>query len=238
MPQTLRPLIAANWKMHGDLSWTGKPSDFDSIYPSTDRTHLDVLICPPAVLLASMSDGVLLAGQDCHAAVSGAHTGDVSAEMLKDAGAQYVIVGHSERRAGGDTDVDVHAKAEAATRAGLIPIICVGETENQRDSGEAARVVSDQIKASVPDITDYVIAYEPVWAIGTGKTATPVDVDDMHNIIREQVGPSIRLLYGGSVKPANAESLLALKNVNGALIGGAGLDMESLAAIARAAPNL
>ena len=237
MPQTLRPLIAANWKMHGGLSWTSKPSDFEAIYPLSERRHLDVLICPPATLLASMNDGVFLGGQDCHAAVSGAHTGDVSAEMLKDAGATYVIVGHSERRAGGDTDEDVHAKAEAAKRAGLIPIICVGETESQRDAGQAEHVVSEQIKASVPDIANYVIAYEPVWAIGTGKTATPDDVDEMHNAIRAQVGPDVQLLYGGSVKPANAESLLALKNVNGALIGGASLEMESLAAIARAAPK-
>lgn len=237
MRQTLRPLIAANWKMHGDLSWTSKPSDLAAIYPASERGHLDVLICPPATLLASMNDGVLLGGQDCHAAVSGAHTGDVSAEMLKDAGATYVIIGHSERRARGDTNADVNAKAIAATRAGLIPIICVGETENERDAGQAETVVSDQIRASVPDIEAYVIAYEPVWAIGTGKTATPNDVDEMHNAIRAQVGPTVQVLYGGSVKPANATELLALKNVDGALIGGAGLDMESLAAIARAAPK-
>lgn len=236
MHQTLRPLIAANWKMHGDFSWTSKPTDFEAIYPASERDHLDVLICPPATLLASMSGGVFLGGQDCHAEVSGAHTGDVSAEMLKDAGATYVIVGHSECRAGGDTDEDVHAKATAAIRAGLIPIICVGETEEQRDAGQAEVIVSDQIKASVPDIENYVIAYEPVWAIGTGKTATPADVDEIHNGIRAQVGPNIQLLYGGSVKPANATELLALENVNGALIGGAGLEMESLAAIARAAP--
>ncbi len=238
MTQTLRPLIAANWKMHGDLSWASKPTDFDRVYPAAERQHLDVLICPPATILASLADGgVLKGGQDCHAAVSGAHTGDMSSEMLKDAGASYVIVGHSERRAGGDTCADVNAKAEAVTRAGLVPIICVGETEDQRDAGNAQAVVSKQITDSVPDIADYVIAYEPVWAIGTGKTATPEDVDEMHNAIRAQVGAGVRLLYGGSVKPANAKDLLSLANVNGALIGGAGLEMDSLADIARAAPK-
>ena len=241
MAKTLRPLIAANWKMHGDKSWVFKPADFAALYHADSRQHLDVLICPPALLLGSMLDpeqtGVLLGGQDCHAEVSGAHTGCVSAEMLKDAGASYVIVGHSECRAAGDTDADVHAKAKAAARAGLIPIICVGETDAEREAGKAAKVVAAQIKASVPKLKDYVIAYEPVWAIGTGKTATPDDVDEMHNAIRELVTPKTRILYGGSVKPANAEALLALKNVNGALIGGAGLEMESLAEIAKAAPQ-
>ena len=180
---------------------------------------------------------VAIGGQDCHANEKGAHTGNISAEMLKDAGASYVIVGHSERRAEGDTDADVKAKAKAAARAGLVPIICVGETEAERDAGKAEKVVAAQIKGSVPKIKDYVIAYEPVWAIGTGKTATPDDVDEMHNALRKLVGTKTRLLYGGSVKPTNAEELLALKNVNGALIGGAGLEMESLAEIARLAPK-
>lgn len=241
MAKTLRPLIAANWKMHGDLTWAFKPADFNALFSREDRGHLDVLICPPATLLTSMLDpqqtGVSLGGQDCHANATGAHTGNVSAEMLKDAGASYVIVGHSERRAEGDTDADVNAKAKAAARAKLIPIICVGETEAERDAGKAQKVVAAQIKSSVPKIKDYVIAYEPVWAIGTGKTATPEDVDEMHNAIRELVGAKVRVLYGGSVKPANAKSLLALKNVNGALIGGAGLEMESLAEIAKAAPD-
>ena len=241
MAKTLRPLIAANWKMHGDLSWVFKPADFNLLYPVSDREHLDVLICPPATLVAPMLDtdqtGVLIGGQDCHANAKGAHTGNISADMLKDAGAAYVIVGHSERRAEGDTNEDVHAKAKAAAKAGLIPIICVGETEAERDAGKAKAVVEAQIKASVPKIKEYVIAYEPVWAIGTGKTATPEDVDDMHNAIRAQVGAKVRLLYGGSVKPGNAQELLALKNVNGALIGGAGLEMDSLAEIAKLAPK-
>ena len=241
MSKSLRTLIAANWKMHGDLSWVFKPADFNALFPAENRKHLDVLICPPAILLSSMLDPeqthVLIGGQDCHANESGAHTGNISAEMLKDAGASYVIVGHSECRAGGDTDADVNAKAKAAVRAGLIPIICVGETEAQRDAGKAEKVVAAQIKASIRKIKDYVIAYEPVWAIGTGKTAMPDDVAEMHNAIRAQVGAQVRLLYGGSVKPANAEELLALKNVNGALIGGAGLEMESLVEIARLAPK-
>jgi len=241
MAKAPRTLIAANWKMHGDQSWVFKPADFNALFPAENRKHLDVLICPPAVLLNSMLDPeqthVHLGGQDCHANESGAHTGNISAEMLKDAGASYVIVGHSECRASGDTDADVNAKAKAAVRAGLIPVICVGETEAERDAGKAQKIVAAQIKASVPKIKDYVIAYEPVWAIGTGKTATPDDVEEMHNAIREQVGAKVRLLYGGSVKPANAEELLALKNVNGALIGGAGLEMESLAEIARLAPK-
>lgn len=241
MANTLRTLIAANWKMHGDQSWVFKPADFNALFPSANREHLDVLICPPAILLSSMLDPeqtqVAIGGQDCHANEKGAHTGNISAEMLKDAGASYVIVGHSERRAEGDTDADVKAKAKAAARAGLVPIICVGETEAERDAGKAEKVVAAQIKGSIPKIKDYVIAYEPVWAIGTGKTATPDDVDEMHNALRKLVGTKTRLLYGGSVKPANAEELLALKNVNGALIGGAGLEMESLAEIARLAPK-
>lgn len=242
MAKTLRTLIAANWKMHGDLSWVFKPADFNAFFAAENRKHLDVLICPPAILLSSMLDpaqtNVFIGGQDCHANESGAHTGNISAEMLKDAGASYVIVGHSERRVEGDTDANVNAKAKAAARAGLVPIICVGETEAERDAGKAQKVVAAQIKASIPKIKNYVIAYEPVWAIGTGKTATPDDVEEMHYALRELVGPNVRLLYGGSVKPANAEELLALNNVNGALIGGAGLEMESLAEIARLAPKV
>ena len=242
MANELRTLIAANWKMHGDLGWAEKPASFQAVYPAVDRKHLDVLICPPATLLAVMAGtcktaGIKLGGQDVHAKASGAHTGQISAEMLVDAGATYVIVGHSECRAAGDTDAEVHAKADAAKRAGLTPIICVGETLEQREAGDAERVVREQIAASVPELDEYVIAYEPVWAIGTGKVATPDDVAAMHDAIRAQVGAGVRLLYGGSVKPANAKGLLALENVNGALIGGAGLEMDSLAAIARMAPE-
>jgi len=237
----MTPLIAGNWKMHGDMSWVDKPAKFAELMPASERKHLDVLICPPALFIASMAatcheNNIHLGAQNCHAAESGAHTGEVSAEMVKSAGADFVIVGHSERRAGGETDSDVAAKAIAAAKQGVTPIICVGESLDIRKAGQAESVVSAQIKASVPDgLTDYVLAYEPIWAIGTGMTATPDDIKDMHAVIREIVGPKVRILYGGSVKPANAKEILSTENVNGALIGGASLEMKSLAAIARAA---
>lgn len=241
MSNGLRSLIAANWKMHGSPDWTSRVLDFDRLYPQVDREHLDVLICPPAILLPAMTNmarqtNILLGGQDCHAEASGAHTGNHSAEMLHTAGASYVILGHSEKRAEGDTNKSVKAKAMAAKRAGLIPIICVGETDAQRENGSALKVVKAQIKGSVPTLAEYVIAYEPVWAIGTGKVATSDDIAEVHDAIREQVGDKVRILYGGSVKPKNAESILELENVNGALIGGAGLEMESLSQIAKLAP--
>lgn len=234
----LRTLIAANWKMHGDMSWIEKLFEFDDIFPAGERASIDVLICPPAPFIFPMMErcggkDIWLGAQNCHAGEKGAHTGELAAEMLESVGADYVIVGHSERRADGESDADVRAKAQACTRAELIPIICVGESLAQREVGEALSVVAAQITGSVPDITDYVIAYEPVWAIGTGKVPTIADIADMHAAIRAQVGPNVRILYGGSVKPANAKDILATPNVNGALIGGAGLEMESLAAIAR-----
>lgn len=237
----MRPLIAGNWKMHGDMSWVEKPAEFAKLMPASEREHLDVLICPPALFISPMAEScqvanIHLGAQNCHAAESGAHTGEVSAEMVKSAGADYVIVGHSERRAIGETDEDVAAKAIAAAKQGLTPIICVGESLDIRKAGEAETVVSAQIKGSVPqDMTDYVLAYEPIWAIGTGMTATADDIKAMHAVIRGIVGPNVRILYGGSVKPANAKEILGTDNVNGALIGGASLEMESLAAIARAA---
>ena len=237
----MRPLIAGNWKMHGDMSWVDKPRQFAEFIPASEREHLDVLICPPSLFIAPMTQSsaaanIYLGAQNCHAAESGAHTGEVSAEMVRSAGAKFVIVGHSERRAGGETDADIAAKAIAGAKQGLTPIICVGESLDIRKAGEAESVVSAQIKASVPDeITDYVLAYEPIWAIGTGMTATAEDIKVMHAVIRKIVGPNVRILYGGSVKPANAKEILGTENVNGALIGGASLEMESLAAIARAA---
>ena len=219
--------------MHGDMGWVEKPHEFATLLPADVRQHLDILICPPALFIAPMAEGckaanIHLGAQNCHDAESGAHTGEVSAEM--------VIVGHSERRAGGETDEDVAAKAIAAAKQGVTPIICVGESLDIRKSGEAEAVVSAQIEASVPeDMTDFVLAYEPIWAIGTGMTATPNDIKAMHAVIRDIVGPNVRILYGGSVKPANAKEILGTENVNGALIGGASLEMESLAAIARAA---
>jgi len=237
----MRPLIAGNWKMHGDMDWIDKPSEFNGLMPAAEREHLDVLICPPSVFIASMAAScfeanIHLGAQNCHRAESGAYTGEVSAAMVKSAGASFVIVGHSERRAGGETDADVAAKAMAAAKQGLTPIICVGESLDIRKAGKAEDVVSAQINASVPEgLTDYVLAYEPIWAIGTGMTATAEDIKAMHAVIREIVGPKVRILYGGSVKPANAKEILGTENVNGALIGGASLEMESLAAIAGAA---
>jgi len=236
----MRPLISANWKMHGDMSWVEKLRDFDRILPPSKRTGIEVLICPPAVLIAPMfktasGTSIKLGAQNCHAEETGAHTGEISAHMLKDAGARYVIVGHSERRAGGETSASVKAKAEAATAIKLKPIICVGESLAQREAGKAKTTVKRQLSRSLPAGDKYVVAYEPIWAIGTGITATPDDIKEMHAHIREIVGKSVRILYGGSVKPANAHDILHTPNVNGALIGGASLEMESLAAIAKAA---
>jgi triosephosphate isomerase len=206
----------------------------------------DFLICPPATLVAHFAglargSRVAIGGQDCHAEPAGAFTGDISAEMLKDAGASAVIVGHSERRHYHcETDAVVCAKAQAARRAGLLAIVCVGETRAERDAGKALDVVGRQLQGSLPDgAADFVVAYEPVWAIGTGVTPTLDDVTAMHRFIRErlaarygQAGQGVRILYGGSVKPANAEKLLTADNVDGALIGGASLKADDFLAIA------
>ena len=210
----------------------------------------DVLIAPPATLLASMADAcrgskIAVAGQDCHAKASGAHTGDISAEMLKDGGASAVIVGHSERRADhGERDADVRAKAQAAHRAGLTAIICIGETNGERQAGLTLTVVSRQLKGSVPNgatAANTVIAYEPVWAIGTGLTPSLNDVAEVHGAMRKDLearfaneGQAMRLLYGGSVKPDNAKALLSIAHVNGALVGGASLKASDFIAIIRA----
>ena len=242
MTDSLRTLIAANWKMNGDATWFDKPVQFDRALPQSDREYLDVLICPPAIYIESMHNlarqtGVFLGAQDCHQEKKGAYTGSISADMLERAGASYVILGHSERRAAGESNKLVKAKAQAAKQAGLVPIICVGETESQREKGDAIKVVLAQLKGSVPKLKDYVVAYEPVWAIGTGKVPSVGDINEVHDAIRGHVGESIRILYGGSVKPANAKAILALKNVNGALIGGAGLNMLSLSEIAKLSPK-
>ena len=242
MTDSLRTLIAANWKMNGDATWFDKPVQFDRALPQSDREYLDVLICPPAIYLESMHNlarqtGVFLGAQDCHQEKKGAYTGSISADMLERAGASYVILGHSERRAAGESNKLVKAKAQAAKQAGLVPIICVGETESQREKGDAIKVVLAQLKGSVPKLKDYVVAYEPVWAIGTGKVPSVGDINEVHDAIRGHVGESIHILYGGSVKPANAKAILALKNVNGALIGGAGLNMLSLSEIAKLSPK-
>ncbi len=240
----MKPLIAGNWKMHGDLSWIDKPALFNRLFPAKDRTEIDVLICPPSLYIAPLvkrcqKASIFLGAQNCHAEIKGAHTGEISSEMLADIGANYVILGHSERRAAGESDKEVKAKAEAALRAKITPIICVGETLKQRESGQAKAIVEAQTNASLPatrdDMSDIVIAYEPVWAIGTGKTAMTEDIDDMHRHISQLTEGRYRLLYGGSVKPANAKDILAIKDVNGALIGGASLNMEDFVAIAKSA---
>ncbi len=208
--------------------------------------RVDILVCPPFMLIpgfAARARGsrVAIGGQDCHAKASGAHTGDIAAEMLADAGASAVIVGHSERRSDHhETDADVRAKTLAAYRAKLLPIVCVGETRAERDAGRANDVVGSQLAGSLPDgDTGFVVAYEPVWAIGTGLTPTPKDVEDMHGFIRRQLAArfgngsdAVRILYGGSVKAANAAELLAIDNVDGALVGGASLNAEEFLAIA------
>jgi triosephosphate isomerase (TIM) len=240
-----RPLVAGNWKMNGLSASVGELRKI--IAGAGQLGNVDVMVCPPATLLAGFAAAargsrVAIGAQDCHTAVAGAYTGDIAAEMLKDAGAQAVIVGHSERRHyHGESDAMVRDKALAARRAGLAPIICVGETRAERDAGHARAVVRGQIEGSSPDGTpDFTIAYEPVWAIGTGLTPTPRDVADMHGFIRQmlsarygEAAQQIRILYGGSVKPSNAAELLAVDNVDGALVGGASLKAEEFLPIAR-----
>jgi triosephosphate isomerase len=245
-----RPLVAGNWKMNGLLASLAEIAAMGGAYEAALRARLELVICPPATLIGMAVDvatqaSIGLGGQDCHTAPAGAHTGDISAEMLKDIGASYVIVGHSERRAGhGETDALVQAKAAAALRAGLTPIVCVGETRAERDAGDALTVVGDQIEGSLPADAPgtIVVAYEPVWAIGTGLTPTVADVAQMHAFARERIearlrggkSASVRILYGGSVKPANARELLSVANVDGALVGGASLAAKDFIAIADA----
>lgn len=237
----MRTLIAANWKMHGMPDWVSKPEEFNRLLPYKDRRNLDVILCPPFTLIADLvraanDTHIDIGGQNCHSEIEGAHTGEVSAEMLAACGAAFVIVGHSERRAMGETDQVVRAKAVAAKRAGLTPIICVGEPLSVREACGAVEYVINQLVNSIPkDIDGYVVAYEPIWAIGTGKVPSLSDIEEMHIEISRLVGSEVQILYGGSVKPDNAKEILSLGSVNGALIGGASLKMDSLAAIARAA---
>jgi triosephosphate isomerase len=251
MSDTIRPLIAGNWKMNGLKSATG---EFDAMLAGAldIAAKADLLVCPPTTLIAAFAErarGSKLAvgAQDCHPKPSGAHTGDISAEMLADAGASTIIVGHSERRAGhGETDALVRQKAESVWRAGLTAIVCVGETRGQRDAGQTLDVCRGQLTLSLPDgatAANLVVAYEPVWAIGTGLTPTVGDVEQIHRFIRELLiarfgggGAKIRILYGGSVKPSNASELMAVPNVNGALVGGASLKASDFLAIARGCP--
>lgn len=240
----MKPLIAGNWKMNGLQAARAEIDALIEKLAGAAPDDRDVLICPPATLLVGFAgqysdEAIQIGAQDCHAEASGAHTGDISAEMLADAGAAYVIVGHSERRADhGETDAAVKAKAEAALRAGLTPIICVGETREEREAGDALNVVGRQLDGSLPETgAEIVVAYEPVWAIGTGLTPTSADIGEMHDFIRSKTPPDTRILYGGSVKPGNAGEILAITNVNGALVGGASLKAEDFFPIVQAAPG-
>ena len=250
MTPGIRPLVAGNWKMNGTGASLGELIGIGNGFMHGLETEADAVVCVPATLLARASEilhktPVKSGGQDCHANASGAHTGDISAEMLKDAGASFVIVGHSERRADhGETDAIVHAKADAAWRAGIVSIICVGETRAERESGTTLDVLSRQIAGSVPQSATHattVIAYEPVWAIGTGLTPSIEDIKEAHSHIRAELAGIVageaaktRILYGGSVKPSNAKEILAVANVDGALVGGASLKASDFLGIAEA----
>jgi triosephosphate isomerase (TIM) len=247
MTDAIRPLIAGNWKMNG---LKASMTEFEAMLAGAPGLagKADLLVCPPATLLAVFADkargtGLVVGAQDCHPKASGAHTGDISAEMLADAGAKAIIVGHSERRADhGESDALVRQKAEAAWRAGLTAIVCIGETQAHRDGGQTLDICGGQLQGSLPDgatSSNLVVAYEPVWAIGTGLTPTTTDVEQVHRFIRGALtdrfkaeGALIRILYGGSVKPSNAAELMAVANVNGALIGGASLKAADFLAIA------
>ena len=250
MAPVFRDLIAGNWKMNGLAASLGEAravADALARGPSGAR----VALCPPATLVARMADAlagslVEIGGQDCHSEPGGAFTGDIAAEMLADAGAGLVIVGHSERRAGyGETDTVVAAKAKAALRAGLEPIICVGETLEERKAGRTLEIVRRQVRGSAPAELDgraFALAYEPVWAIGTGLTPTLAEIEEVHAAIRavlvdavSDTGRDAPILYGGSVKPSNAAEILAIAEVGGALVGGASLKAEDFLAIVRAA---
>jgi triosephosphate isomerase len=245
----IRALVVGNWKMNGTAASLVEMRSLAEML-AVARPACDVIVCPPATLAAravAALDGDLIAigGQDCHWNPSGAHTGDISAEMLVDCGCRAVIVGHSERRTDhGEDDRMVRRKAEAAHRAGLVSIICIGETLQQRKAGETLDIVSKQIVESVPSSSsagNTVLAYEPVWAIGTGLTPTAAEVAEVHAHIRSELGKllktegnALRILYGGSVKPANAAELMAVVNVNGALVGGASLKAQDFMGIIRA----
>ncbi len=237
-----RKIAAGNWKMNGTRA---SAAMVETLAAEQTDPPGEVIICPPAPLipvLAALDTHFAIGAQDCHAAPSGAHTGDVSAETLADCGASHVIVGHSERRADhGETDADTRAKAEAAMRAGLVPIICVGETEAQHDAGDTLQVIATQLRGSVPDSAGAatIIAYEPVWAIGSGRTPSTGEIAEVHAEMRRllserfgaEVAGAMRLLYGGSVKPGNAAEIFALDNVDGGLVGGASLKAEDFGPI-------
>ncbi|MDP3340052.1 MAG: triose-phosphate isomerase [Frigidibacter sp.] len=240
-------LAAGNWKMNG---MAASLAEFDALVAAFPAPACEVLICPPATLIARMAarpgaGSVAVGGQDCHAKASGAHTGDISADMLADAGASHVILGHSERRADhAESDAMVRAKTEAAHAADLVAVVCVGETEGERDAGSTLAVIGGQLAGSVPDAATgatTVIAYEPVWAIGTGRTPTNDQIAEVHGFLRAELvarfgaeGEAFRLLYGGSVKPSNAAEIFAIADVDGALVGGASLKAVDFGAIVTA----
>ena len=242
----MKKLAAGNWKMNGSAAALSQVQALLAAHPAPS---CEMLLCPPATLIAQMSaaargSALKIGGQDCHAKPSGAHTGDLSASLLKDAGASHVILGHSERRADHlETDALVRAKAEAALATGLITIICVGETEAQRDAGQTLNIIGAQLTASLPDTATaatVVIAYEPVWAIGTGRTPTLGQIAEVHAFLRARLterfpdAAQMRLLYGGSVKPSNAAEIFAVPHVDGALVGGASLLAADFGAIVAA----
>lgn len=240
----MKKLAAGNWKMNGTGASLAEVAALVQAHPAP---RCDMLLCPPATLVAQMAaiaagTALRVGGQDCHAKASGAHTGDISAAMLADAGAAYVIVGHSERRTDhAETDALVQAKAVAAQGAGLIPVVCIGETEAERDAGSTLDVIGTQLHGSVPDgstAATLVVAYEPVWAIGTGRTPSIEQIAEVHAFLRARLtarlgseAAGVRLLYGGSVKPSNATEIFAIPHVDGALVGGASLKAADFGAI-------
>jgi triosephosphate isomerase (TIM) len=243
----MRKLAAGNWKMNGTAAALDEVRALLAAHPAPG---CEMLLCPPATLVAAMAgvaagSALAIGGQDCHPKASGAHTGDISAPMLKDAGASHVILGHSERRADhGETDALVKAKAEAALAAGLVAVVCIGETEAERDAGQTLAVIGSQLDGSLPagaTAANLVIAYEPVWAIGTGRTPTLAEIAEVHAFLRGRLrgligsaADGVRLLYGGSVKPSNAAEIFAVPDVDGALVGGASLKAADFGAIVAA----
>ena len=243
----MQKLAAGNWKMNGTRAALAEMAALVAAHPAP---ACEMLLCPPATLLSAAAaqargSALMIGGQDCHAKASGAHTGDISAPMLADAGASHVILGHSERRADhGETDAQVKAKAEAALAAGLIAVVCLGETEAQRDAGTTLAICGSQLHGSMPEgatAANLVIAYEPVWAIGTGRTPTIPQITEVHAFLRAELvkalgqdGNGVRILYGGSVKPSNAAEIFAVPHVDGALVGGASLKAADFGAIVAA----
>ena len=243
----MKKLAAGNWKMNGTRASLAEVAALRAAHPAP---ACEMLLCPPATLIAAMAEAVrgsalMVGAQDCHAKPQGAHTGDLSATMLKDAGASHVIVGHSERRTDhGETDAQVRAKAEAVVEAGLVAIVCIGETEAERDSGKTLAVIGSQVDGSIPmgaTAANLVVAYEPVWAIGTGRTPTLAEIAEVHGFLRGRLrgligeeANGVRILYGGSVKPSNAAEIFAVPHVDGALVGGASLKATDFGAIVAA----